>query len=211
MFGLILPSRPVLTPAILQTISPTQYAYSFPSSPHFSHIVIFLIPGNDLPAGACAAVYIQFPGSPEFKLLGAIATDKQSAIFQVNNNGSISGRPDGSEEIDMDADLANGNSLPGNVIVGISLEPIETVSAQLATIKASSDSNSTALTIVRRPPSTKVLAQRIIKNAFNFLASFAGGEGGNEVVPLKSFQDWWRKFERRVEIDPGFLEREGDG
>ncbi|MCJ1316147.1 hypothetical protein MMC15_001467 [Xylographa vitiligo] len=211
MFGLILPSRPVLTPAVLQTISPTQYAYTFPSIPHFSHIVIFLIPGNDLPIGACAAVYIQFPGSPEFVLLGAIATDKQSAIFQVNNNSSIKGLANGSAEVDMDADLADGNSLPGNIIVGISLEPIETVSAQLATMKASSGSNSTALTIVRRPPSTKVLAQRIIKNAFNFLASFAGGEGGNEVVPLKSFQDWWKKFERRVEIDPGFLEREGDG
>ncbi|MCJ1291193.1 hypothetical protein MMC34_002736 [Xylographa carneopallida] len=211
MFGLLLPSRPVLTPAVLQTISPTQYAYSFPSSPHFSHVVIFLIPGNDLPAGACAAVYIQFPGSPDFKLLGAIAMDKQSAIFQVNNNRSDQGLTDGPAEVDMDADLANGNSLPGNVIVGVSLEPIETVSAQLATLKASSNSSSTALTIVRRPPSTKVLAQRIIRNAFNFLASFVGGEGGNEVVPLKSFQEWWKKFERRVEIDPGFLEREGDG
>ncbi|MCJ1401756.1 hypothetical protein MMC11_004973 [Xylographa trunciseda] len=211
MFGLILPSRPVFTPAVLQTISPTQYAYSFHSSPHFSHIVIFLLPGNDLPAGACAAVYIQFPGNPEFKLLGAIGTEKQSAIFQVNNNSSINGLADGSTEVDMDAGRPNGNSIPGDVIVGISLEPIETVSAQLAALKASSDSNSTALAIVRRAPSTKLLAQRIIKNAFNFLASFAGGEGGNEVVPLKSFQDWWTKFERRVEMDPGFLEREGDG
>jgi protein Hikeshi len=62
----------------------------------------------------------------------------------------------------------------------------------------------------RAPPPTKLLAQRIIKNAFNFLASFAGGSGGQEVVPLKSFQDWWTKFERRVENDPGFLERDGD-
>lgn len=57
-------------------------------------------------------------------------------------------------------------------------------------------------------PSTKLLAQRIIKNAFNFLASFSGGQDGQEVVPLKSFQDWWARFERRVENDPGFLERD---
>jgi hypothetical protein len=57
-----------------------------------------------------------------------------------------------------------------------------------------------------------VLAQKIIKNAFNFLASFAGnGPGGSEVVPLKSFQDWWAKFEKRIERDPGFLERDEDG
>ncbi|MCJ1395871.1 hypothetical protein MMC18_008757 [Xylographa bjoerkii] len=210
MFGLILPSRPVLTPALLQTISPTQFAYTFPSSPHFSHIVIFLLPGHEIPAGACAAVYIQFPGSPEFTLLGAIGMEKQSAIFKVHDR-SPNSLPNGSAEIDMDAGLPRGQSLLGDVVVGISLEPIETVSAQLAARKASSESDSTALTIVRRPPSAKVLAQRIIKNAFNFLASFAGGEGGNEVVPLKSFQDWWRKFERRVEMDPGFLEREGDG
>jgi len=31
---------------------------------------------------------------------------------------------------------------------------------------------------------------------------------GDEKVPLKSFEEWWKKFERRVEADPGFLERE---
>ncbi|KAL8981075.1 MAG: hypothetical protein Q9177_005686, partial [Variospora cf. flavescens] len=50
-------------------------------------------------------------------------------------------------------------------------------------------------------------------NAFNFLASFAGQTtvGGEEMVPLRSFRGWWEKFERRVENDPGFLEREADG
>ena len=145
--------------------------------------------------------------------------EKQSAIFEVNaalgSNNYNNGMANASAEIDMNAGTLetsmNGGSIVGDVIVGIALESITTVSAQLAALKASSNSDSTALAIVRRPPSTKLLAQRIIKNAFNFLASFAGGEGGNEVVPLKSFQDWWRKFERRVEIDPGFLERDGDG
>jgi len=49
---------------------------------------------------------------------------------------------------------------------------------------------------------TKVLAQRIIANAFNFLASF-----GSDVIPLKAFEEWWKKFERKVEMDPTFLER----
>ncbi|KAI7114770.1 hypothetical protein KC352_g34547, partial [Hortaea werneckii] len=52
----------------------------------------------------------------------------------------------------------------------------------------------------------KVMAQRIIGNAFNFLASF-----GSETVPLKAFQDWWTKFEKKVELDPSFLEREEQG
>lgn len=232
MFGLILPSRPVLTHTSLLTISPTQFAFTFPSLPYFSHIVIFLIPGNELPIDTAAAVYIQFPGSAEFRLLGAIANEKQSAIFRVNGSRGLSngaGRPDGSTadgEVDMDAELAtptinvNGTVIPGDVTIGISIEPSSAIAAQLASAKAQSHtadsdpSTSTTLAIMKRPPSppsTKLLAQRIIKNVFNFLASFAGGQGGEEVVPLRSFQDWWTKFERRVENDPGFLEREVDG
>ncbi|MCJ1482148.1 hypothetical protein MMC06_002310 [Schaereria dolodes] len=117
--------------------------------------------------------------------------------------------------------LLEGSGAVGDITVGISIEPAAAIAAQLAALRASSGS-STALAVVPRSPPpppppipTKVLAQRIIKNAFNFLASFAGniGEGGAgvEVVPLKAFQDWWAKFERRVENDPGFLDRDGDG
>ena len=232
MFGLVLPSRPVFTQTSLLTISPTQFAFTFPSLPHFSHIVIFLIPGGELPIDTAAAVYIQFPGSSEFRLLGAIGNEKQSAIFRVNGSQGVSSGTGGIDgptadgEIDMDADLVtptiniNGTAILGDVTIGISIEPSSAIAAQLASAKAQSQnsdldsSTSNALTIMKRPPpppSTKLLAQRIIKNAFNFLASFAGGQGGEEVVPLKSFQDWWAKFERRVENDPGFLEREVDG
>lgn len=116
-------------------------------------------------------------------------------------------------------------TLSGDITLGISIEPADSVLAQLASLKSSqtttssSAPSSTALVLSPRSPQpttavpTKLLAQRIIKNAFNFLASFAGmtGPGGEEVVPLRSFRAWWEKFERRVEADPGFLEREGDG
>ena len=144
--------------------------------------------------------------------------EKQSAIFRVDGVIGSEANDSGIVEVDMDADIPpaapNSTTAPGNVVVGISIEPLTSITAQLTALKASAAetaATSTALTVVRRPPSTKVLAQRIIKNAFNFLASFAGGEGGNEMVPLKSFREWWIKFERRVENDPGFLEREIDG
>lgn len=60
----------------------------------------------------------------------------------------------------------------------------------------------------QQQPSTLMLAQRIIKNAFNFLSSFSGQAGQVEVVPLRAFEDWWKKFESRVRTDPGFLERD---
>lgn len=217
-FGIILPSRPVLVNPTV--ISPTQYAFTFASAPAFSHIVAFLVPGNILPEGTLAGIYVQFPGTaPEFKLLGAIGTDKQSAIFKLSGRGTGAagtGAADGPSQVNgvIEEEMSDigGTAPSGEITVGISIEPAATIITQLEALKSS---DASALIVSRgqqgvSPLSTKVLAQRIIKNAFNFLASFAGssGIGGQEVVPLKSFQDWWTKFERRIESDPGFLERE---
>lgn len=123
-------------------------------------------------------------------------------------------------------DIPNGVTAQPDVTVGISIEDATIITAQLSALSSTStsqtktpSSDASAL-ILSRPAASptatippKVLAQRIIRNAFNFLASFAGtvGAGGEEVVPLRSFRDWWVKFERRIENEPGFLEREGDG
>lgn len=123
--------------------------------------------------------------------------------------------------LDEDAsNLSSGASSGGMVTLGISIEPVQTVAPQLAQLETEKPATAGASTdLVRHSPeqrqrkevSTKVLAQRIIGNAFNFLASFAAPDAnhrGEEVVTLKSFRDWWTKFERRVEMDPSFLEKE---
>ncbi|KAK5683933.1 hypothetical protein LTS10_003796 [Elasticomyces elasticus] len=183
MFGLIISGRPV--DAAPQAISETQYAFQVRPAPAFNHIVVFLLPGTQLPPGTAASVYVQIPPSQEFRLLGGIGTGKESAIFKVSGGAAAS----------------------GDIVVGISIEPAEQVEAQLANLKAGQQSSGAmVLTGAANgsPATTKVLAQRIIGNAFNFLASF-----GSDVVPLKAFQDWWVKFEKKVELDPSFLEREG--
>ena len=206
-FGVILPSRPVLVNAV--TLSPTDYTFTFPSAPKFSHIVVFLLPGTALPDGTMTGVYIQLPNSNDFKFLGAIGTEKPSAIFKFNASGNLDETKTAEDAM---TDFGTDTPMLNNVILGLSIAPTANIAALLESSKASQP----ALVAVpghtqqTRPMSTKVLAQRIIKNAYNFLGSFAGsvGPGGQEVVPLKSFQDWWTKFERRVENDPGFLERE---
>lgn len=116
-------------------------------------------------------------------------------------------------EVDMDSDTP---PTTGELTLGISLESADSVSAQIASLQASHSSPppSSALVLANMPaqkPDAVVLAQRIIKNAFNFLASFSGNvNGGVEVVPLKAFEEWWKKFEGRIRSDPGFLERDGD-
>lgn len=219
MFGLIVSGRPV--DATPQAVTQTQYAFRVRPSPAFTHIVVFILPGVSLPADTAATVYVQIPPSQDFKLLGGIGPGKESAIFK------ITGLKDDVDSATTDVDLMTDDAtLPTDttatageaIVIGISIESSASVSQQLATLKpnqstTSSVSNpSTAMIIPPNPnniigaadgPSVKLLAQRIIGNAFNFLASF-----GSDTIPLRAFQDWWTKFEKKVELDPSFLQRE---
>lgn len=202
MFSVIIPGRPCITN--MATVSANQFAFSLPAAPHFSHIVVFMLPGNELPPNTAAGVYMQLPGEQEFKFLGAIGNEKQSAIFRITLPGSTASTGDMDAMSDATMIPSQGG-MPGDVNLGISVEETSNIQAQMEQLRSNPSRVSTT---AKSQPSTKVLAQRIIKNAFNFLAGFAGSAGGQEVVPLKSFQDWWTKFERRIENDPGFLERD---
>lgn len=213
-FGVIVSGRPILTDA--QVVSQTQFAFQIPSQPSFSHIVVFLLPGIVLPDGTAAAVYAQLPGASDFKLLGAIANEKPSAIFKIN---SKAGGPAGGGLGDSDAmvdegGLANGASPP--LALGISVEPAQQVAAALEQKKAQDAAASATPTLGQgnemvlrgqNTVTTKVMAQRIIKNCYDFLTSWGTGD----TVPLKAFQAWWTKFENKIERDPGFLERSDGG
>ena len=210
MFGVIVSGRPVLTDA--QPVSDTQFAYQIPSVPAFSHIVVFLLPGTTLPDGTAAAVYAQLPNTSEFKLLGAIANEKPSAIFKINNKaGGPAGGGVGDEDAMVDGAAAlNGGAVPP-LALGISVEPAVQVAANLEQKKAQETANPAAGNEMvlrgQNPVTTKVLAQRIIKNCYDFLTSWGTGD----TVPLKAFQAWWTKFENKIEHDPSFLERSDGG
>lgn len=214
LFAVIVSGRPIITQCI--NPEPTKYAFEIPSQPPFSSLVVFLLPGASLPANTAAAIYVQVPPSLDFKLVGAIANEKQSAIIKIRNAGA-----NGAIDTDaMDDGPASGTAfvegpaMQGNVIVGLSIEPALQVAQNLEVQKATQASSNMALELARKVngpfsgadhrPSTKELAQRVIKDAYNYLASFEDESGK---VPLKTFQDWWRKFERKVEQDPDFLER----
>lgn len=193
LFGLIPAGQPLVTDPT-SSPSPTSFLYALPSSKPFSHIVIFLLPGISIPDDSAAAIYLasqpQNPSAaPNFKFLGAIGPGKESAVFSVSGAGAQQG-----------------------LIVGVSVEPANEVAPKLQELAANKSNSSGAGSSSQQQPSTVVLAQRIIQNAFNFLTSFSGtaGPGGVEVVPLKAFEEWWKKFEGRVRADPSFLERQQD-
>lgn len=206
LFGLVPAGLPVITQPT-ETPSQTSFIYSIPTSPKsFSHVVIFLLPGVVLPSNTAAAIYLVTPPDraqgqevPNSKFLGGVGPGKESAIFKLNAS-SISA------------------SSGGQIILGISIEDAGSVASRITELQAAKSSTAAPGSLALVPagqaqtqtqqPSTLVLAQRITKNAFNFLSSFSGQAGQVEVVPMKAFEDWWRKFESRVRSDPGFLERD---
>ncbi|KAH7395082.1 hypothetical protein DE146DRAFT_615699 [Phaeosphaeria sp. MPI-PUGE-AT-0046c] len=205
--GVIISGRPVLTDA--RVVSQTQFAFEIPAQPSFAHIVVFLLPGIALPDGTAAAVYAQLPGATQFKLLGAIANEKPSAIFKVTDKA---GGPAGGGIGDEDVMVDEGVNSDATLALGISIEPAQQVAAALEQQKAQRTATAVPVgnEIILRGQNTvttKVLAQRIIKNCYDFLTSWGSGD----TVPLKAFQAWWTKFENRIERDPGFLERSDGG
>lgn len=199
LFGIVPAGQPLITDPT-SAPSPTSFLYALPTTKPFSHIVVFLLPTVVLPENSAAAIYLttvrdvaaasQANSTPDFRFLGGIGPGKESAMFKIGVDASGSG-----------------------YMIGVSIESAESVGTrlqELAASKASSSSNSGSGGA--SSTTTAVLAQRIIQNAFNFLTSFSGtaGPGGVEVVPLRAFEDWWRKFESRVRSDPSFLERQAD-
>lgn len=205
--GVIISGRPVLTDA--RVVSQTQFAFEIPAQPSFAHIVVFLLPGITLPDGTAAAVYAQLPGANDFKLLGAVANEKPSAIFKVTDKaGGPAGGGIGDEDVMVDESMNGGATLA----LGISIEPAQQVAVALEQQKAQKAAMAVPAgnEIVLRGQNTvttKVIAQRIIKNCYDYLTSWGTGD----TVPLKAFQAWWTKFENRIERDPGFLERSDGG
>jgi protein Hikeshi len=185
LFGIIPTGQPpIITPSAAP--APTSLLFTLPSRP-YSHIVVFLLPGVTLPPNTAAAVYMQLPtptvpaptAAPQFKFLGGIGPGKESAVFRIR-----------------------GAAAPGDTVIGISIEDASAVTAQMAALPSTDSAQGAG-------PDAAALAQRIIKNAFNFLAGFSGNTAdGVEVVPLKAFEEWWRKFEGKVRSDPGFLEKD---
>ncbi|KAF2859284.1 hypothetical protein K470DRAFT_219488 [Piedraia hortae CBS 480.64] len=197
MFGLIVAGRPV--DATPQIISPTQQAFTISSNPPFRHIVVFLLPGAQLPAGAAATIYIRIPPSTEFKPLGSLGPGKESAMFQISGLKTETG-----SAVDLDAMTDdNSTAVDGeDIVVGVSVEPIAQVEAQMQGLRPGGDGGKSAAVTPKASNDVKALAQKIIGNAFDFLASY-----GSDTVPLKAFQSWWNKFEHKLDVDPGFLER----
>lgn len=160
---------------------------------------------DELNPNAAASVYFQLPGA-EFQLLGALTQDKPSAIFKINHSKSNYIAPSSADLDAMDEDDVTSPFYGGYKInVGISLEPLADVQNQLQQLREQHQQLVPARTSASSlpPDSIALLANKIVQNAYNFLAGFTGNDGK---VPMRVFDDWWTKFKSRLSSDPRFLE-----
>ncbi|RUP44179.1 hypothetical protein BC936DRAFT_149838 [Jimgerdemannia flammicorona] len=150
-----------------------------------------------------------------------LANDKPSAIFRLRNTAQKSSSSSDPSETSMDDDtLSPSSGAPVTATLGISIEPLAAVQAQVSTLHPGTPGSSTAL--VPFPPavlppsaaSAGALSTRILQHLFNYVTSYATGVvpigsitlgSDSTYLPMKAFQSWYDAFTRKVRTDPGFL------
>ncbi|KAL2315730.1 Inositol metabolism protein Opi10 [Schizosaccharomyces pombe] len=197
MFGAICAGRLVQTN--LQQVADNQFVFQLDSAESLNHIVVFLLPNSPFPVGMGAKVYFQWPGKP-FQFLGYLTNEKPSAIFRLKNT--------------IQTLSENENCVGITAMLGISVEPLTNFTETPAV--STSASNAIAKPL---PPVTSV-AQKILTNLYNFLASFATSQlppnsiglgdlrPNDTFIPLRVFQDWHAKFLNKLSNNPNFLDSE---
>ncbi|AET38340.1 Opi10p Ecym_2627 [Eremothecium cymbalariae DBVPG len=192
----------------------------------YSHITLFILPNVTIPPEFIAMVYFKLSPDEEFKLFGQLGTNKQSAIFKVKLPNANVPQPtvsnEGLGEIDMEDDNISATDGIHNIselIIGISIESYEQAAAKIEQLRSERTANVHSGTLVVRnqamsvktpgqlariyPVLTLQLASKIVQHAYNYLTGFLDEKSN---VPIKKFETWWEKFQKRLENDGTFLD-----
>ncbi|KAK6094291.1 hypothetical protein MT418_005361 [Batrachochytrium dendrobatidis] len=228
MFGCIVAGRLVQTN--LQQVDASKYAFELQDAASINHLVVFLIGTAPFPPGYAATVHFLWPSTanPVWTLLGHISNEKPSAIFKLGGKKSTT------ISKSMDTLMDDSDSSPFSNVstivakLGISIEPIDQVMAQVSTLPSGSHSLSadldTSMAVVSRgsivgsfrPGDAETIANKLLENLYNYCCSFAGNmpmggtsmfglDWGTTFIPLKALHDWYLTTQRRIKADPTFL------
>ncbi|KAG8901225.1 hypothetical protein FRB99_005466 [Tulasnella sp. 403] len=156
------------------------------------HIVVFLLGTVPFPPGYGATIHFEWPGKG-FQLLGMLGNEKPSAIFRLRGIWADA-QSGGPSSMQATSQMASGDI---TATIGISIEPLDAIQVQMATIhplgQAGSTSNQPSDAIARLPDPT-MLAERIVKHLFNHLSSYQTGVGPQTLVPLGVIQKWYESL-----------------
>ncbi|KAG1888257.1 DUF775-domain-containing protein [Suillus subluteus] len=220
MFGCCVAGR--LLQTNLQQVDETHALFEIPAAEKVNHVCVFLLGTVPFPDGFGATVHFFWPGKGS-QVLGMLSNDKPSAIFRLRSVFSSTSAPPSGISTPSAFTSATSSSAPGQVtaILGLALEPLEAIAAQLASLPQAQPQNAmnitptptptSSLTSIAKPADPSVLAEKIARHLFNYIAGFvpAGTNVGPEsTVSMGVIARWYESFIGKVRAGGvGFLER----
>lgn len=179
-FGLLVAGRPVVTDFV--ALSEDKYLVQVPAPALVSDVALFLLPGNDFPAGSGITVMWAAPPFTEWATLGTLSAEVPSAVFRTgwSTNRELAG---------VDA-----------VQIGLSVDPIDSVRN---TSQALSSAEADRLAFVQ------LVARDLYRFLSSYATVTAVGE--RIVMPTDAVDKWLAKFEVKYRADPHFLLRSAAG
>ncbi|KAI8822576.1 uncharacterized protein EV422DRAFT_524534 [Fimicolochytrium jonesii] len=215
MFGCIIAGRLVQTN--MQQVDATKYVFDLEDPQSINHIVVFMTGVQAFPPGFAATVHFLWPSpsaAPQWQLLGMLSNEKPSAIFKLGGNKAVASAFTNSNGMSPTTVMTPGIAATSPAQLGISVESIDIVMAQINTLHANSPSRNPAAAgaIVRNVDPMK-LVEKVLESLYNFCSSFAGPlppmstalfgmDWGSTFIPLKALQDWYLMMQRKLKADP---------
>ncbi|BEI82324.1 hypothetical protein CcaverHIS002_0301920 [Cutaneotrichosporon cavernicola] len=191
MFGAIVAGRLVQTN--LQRIDDTHFVFTLERPYDINHLTVFLTGEMPFPDGYGATVHFAWPGG-EYFLLGTLTNARPSAIYKVRGH--------------LPPGVAPGTVANAPAQLGIE---VATLGAVETAAQASAVQTGKGREVAQRVD-VSLVAQKIVKNLFNYLHSFGGDVKltPDTPIPLSVFQRWYDNFNRKITNDSGaaFLDRE---
>ncbi|CAJ0837748.1 6497_t:CDS:2 [Entrophospora sp. SA101] len=181
----------------LQQVDVNKYIFELPDAASINHIVVFLLGTIPFDPGYAATVHFLWPGSEGgWKLLGMLSNEKPSAIFRLR----------GFSTSKSTSTLAPNTNTP-------TFNPIKLIGNSTTSTDEINSSNTISATNGTIPNFDLInqITMNILKNLYNYVTSFAttsipfGSDAigaGDFFLSLKSFQDWYDSYTRKVKMDP---------
>ncbi|KAI6015074.1 DUF775-domain-containing protein [Pisolithus orientalis] len=207
MFGCCVAGR--LLQTNLQQVDETHALFEIPAAEKVNHICVFLLGTIPFPDGYGCTVHFFWPGKGS-QVLGMLSNEKPSAIFRLRS--AFSTPASGMSTPSAFTSAASSTTGEVTAILGLAIEPLETVMAQMAALPAHTI-NSTlnaASSSVTRPLDPTILAEKIAKHLFNYVSGFSGMQniGPDNLVPIGLIARWYENFTSKLKtVGAGFLER----
>ena len=112
--------------------------------------------------------------------------------------------------MDCSGFFANQQTVANFAQIGLSVEPLATLNAQVAAELAKNGDNQLAIANTQEkrlePSHLMLFVTRTAESLFNHVASFATSAPGSyeQIVPVSSIQSWFTNFKRKLEAKPDF-------